>query len=221
MNKSNKRYYTCIAWDVWYQMAEEYYHTYHNLRIPVKYKTAKGFALGRWIERQRAAYNKKRGYQIEQRHIYLLNQIGMEWVLSIRTQWDDWYHYCVQYYGKNGHLDIPKDFEVNGMHLGEWIIYQRKRYHQKRMNMKQIEKLEWLGMTWKIRTRRGWEEWYQDARHYYNVNGNLEVPFRYISETGYKLGDWIHRQRETYRGIKGGSLDTQKISLLNKIEMRW
>lgn len=221
MNKTIKRHYTRLAWEMWYQMAEEYYQINQNLKIPVKYKTVKGFALGRWIERQRAAYHMKGGYRIDLQKIYLLNQLEMEWSLGIRTQWDIWYQYCVQYYASNGNLNIPKDFEMNGLLLGEWLIYQRKRYKQNKMSMEQIGKLELLNMKWKVRIRREWEEWFQEAKCYYDENGNLEVPFRYISESGCKLGDWIHRQREAYRGTKKNSLDAERILQLNQIGMCW
>lgn len=59
MNQKNNRNYTRLSWDEWYLLAKEYYTANKTLKIPTKYKTDSGYLLGRWIERQRAAYRQK------------------------------------------------------------------------------------------------------------------------------------------------------------------
>ncbi|QFJ55865.1 Helicase associated domain protein [Pseudobutyrivibrio xylanivorans] len=41
----------------------------------------------------------------------------------------------------------------------------------------------------------GWDFMYQEAKKYFDQNGNLMVPASYISEDGYGLGRWIRTQR--------------------------
>ena len=221
MNKTSKRQYTRLDWDVWYELAKEYYETNHHLRIPVKYRTNNDLLLGRWIARQRAAYHEKGVYQIDERRIYLLNQIEMEWTLGIRTQWEIWYQYCVQYYEEYKNIDIPKGYMVRHLPLGEWISYQRKRYKQNKLRPEETDKLERLGINWQIRTRREWDEWYEQASCYYKTYGNLEVPFNYVTESGYKLGIWINVQREKYRGTRKNKLEESEVFKLNQIGMLW
>ncbi|WP_394919174.1 helicase associated domain-containing protein [uncultured Robinsoniella sp.] len=149
-----KRNYTRLSWDEWYMLAKDFYISNHHLKVPNYYKTAEGFLLGRWIERQRTAYHQKNNYKIDARRIYLLNQIGMIWSLGIRRKWEIWYEYCEEYYVEKGNIDIPKGFTYNQAALGEWIIYQRKCYHKSKLSEYRRVKLEALGMNWQIRNRR-------------------------------------------------------------------
>lgn len=105
--------------------------------------------------------------------------------------------------------------------MGEWISYQRKRYKQNKLRPEEIEKLERLGINWQIRKRREWDEWYEQASCYYETYGNLEVPFNYITESGYKLGIWINVQREKYRGTRKNNLEECEVHKLNQIGMLW
>ncbi|WP_394922835.1 helicase associated domain-containing protein [uncultured Robinsoniella sp.] len=221
MNITGKRQYTRLEWDVWYELAKIYFEKNHNLRIPAKYKSEQGYLLGRWIERQRAAYHEKGVYKIDNRKIYLLNRIGMEWTLGIRTQWEIWYQYCFKYYEKYKHIDIPRDYIVKHLPLGEWISYQRKRYKQNKLSIEEIAKLECLGINWQMRVRREWDEWYEQASCYYQMYGDLEVPLNYITESGCKLGIWINVQREKYRGTRKNNLEEYEINKLNQIGMLW
>ncbi len=62
------------------------------------------------------------------------------------------------------------------------------------------------------------EVMYEQAKQYYQEHGNLEVPQRYYTETGYPLGAWIYRTRQ--KGIKG-ELSQEQIKMLDKLKMRW
>ncbi|MBS5081817.1 MAG: helicase associated domain-containing protein [Clostridiales bacterium] len=44
-------------------LAKDFYISNHHLKVPNYYKTAEGFLLGRWIERQRTAYHQKNNYK--------------------------------------------------------------------------------------------------------------------------------------------------------------
>lgn len=221
MKKTSRRQYTRLDWDGWYELAKMYYEKNYNLRIPTKSKTEDGLLLGRWIERQRMAYHEKGVYRIDDRKIYLLNQIGMEWALGLRMRWDDWYQYCVQYSEQHHNMDIPRAHMENELPLGEWISYQRKRYKKNKMKAEEISKLEALGMNWQIRKFRSWDEYYEQARCYYRKYGNLKVPCTYKTENGLKLGVWVIIQRERFKGMRKSTLNQSEESLLNEIGMQW
>ena len=143
-----------LTWDEWSMLAEDFYHSETHLKIPVKYITPGGYLLGRWIERQRAAYHQTGTCKIDARKIYLLNQIEMIWSLGIRRKWDIWYQYCEEYYLEYGNINIPKEFVYNQAALGEWIVNQRKCYHKNKLSKIKCVKLEALEMNWKIRKRK-------------------------------------------------------------------
>ena len=55
---------------------------------------------------------------------------------------------------------------------------------------------------------------YDDAVSYYKEKGNLKVPSDYIGNSGFRLGDWLVRQR---RSRNMGELPDEKVNLLDKI----
>ena len=62
-----------------------------------------------------------------------------------------------------------------------------------------------------------WEKGYAEAKAYYEIYGNLNVPATYLSPTGYKLGGWIADRRE--RGKEKHSAKQQ--ARLDAIGMVW
>ena len=72
-----------------------------------------------------------------------------------------------------------------------------------------------------------WEYMYSKALEYYEENGNLEIPQRYVTSTGEKLGMWVIIQRRKYKKGKMGSDKIRKLKLLkmrfetNKYDIEW
>lgn len=63
-----------------------------------------------------------------------------------------------------------------------------------------------------------WENNYILAKNYYEENGDLLIPLKYITNDGVKLGSWISTQRRDYKNER---LSKEKIDLLEKIGMVW
>ena len=66
-----------------------------------------------------------------------------------------------------------------------------------------------------------WDLMYEQAKIYYEQNGNLDVPKRYFTHEGYSLGLWLLTQRRVYNGTVNGILTQVQIDKLNEIGMRW
>ncbi len=66
-----------------------------------------------------------------------------------------------------------------------------------------------------------WDLMYGEARAYYEANGNLEVPRRYKTPSGYSLGNWILTQRRVRAGEQFGNLTDERIAKLDAIGMVW
>ena len=66
-----------------------------------------------------------------------------------------------------------------------------------------------------------WDLMYEQAKAYYELNGNLDVPKRYFTPEGYSLGLWILTQRRVYNGSVNGNLTQVQIDKLNALGMRW
>ena len=65
-----------------------------------------------------------------------------------------------------------------------------------------------------------WEHMFQEAKKYYQENGDLLPPFDYVTEDGYKLGQWVTTQRNNW-GKKDPSLTPNRIKMLESIGMQW
>ena len=66
-----------------------------------------------------------------------------------------------------------------------------------------------------------WETYYIAAKQWYQENGNLRVPKKYVTVSGLTLGRWIQTQRKVYTGTVTGNLTEDKIRKLNEIGMIW
>lgn len=62
-----------------------------------------------------------------------------------------------------------------------------------------------------------WELMYEQARIYYEQNGNIDIPKRYFTPEGYSLGLWLLTQRRVYRGDVNGNLTQVQIDKLNAL----
>ncbi len=109
----------------------------------------------------------------------------------------------------------------DGYAFGAWLANQRNsrnnptKYHF--LTDEQIKLLESIVMIWSVPEYK-WQLAYGYAREYYEENGNLFVTLRYKMADGYSLGDWIRQQVEKYHG---GTMDKEKIQLLEKIGKDW
>ncbi len=66
-----------------------------------------------------------------------------------------------------------------------------------------------------------WDLMYEVAEKYYNDNGNLDVPKRYVTPEGYTLGTWLTTQRLVHEGKVKGILTEEQTGKLESIGMRW
>lgn len=51
-------------------------------------------------------------------------------------------------------------------------------------------------MYWGNRDERQWNEGYEEARRYFDANGDLNVPADHVSPDRYATGKWTEQQRE-------------------------
>lgn len=66
-----------------------------------------------------------------------------------------------------------------------------------------------------------WELMYEKAKAYYETNGDLMIPAKYITEDGCALGNWLSAQRKAYAGKTDKSLTQVQISKLEAIGIVW
>ncbi len=66
-----------------------------------------------------------------------------------------------------------------------------------------------------------WEYMFGEAKKYYEENGDLNVPKRYVTESGYTLGSWLATQKRVYSGKVNGILTSEQIKRLENIGICW
>ena len=83
----------------------------------------------------------------------------------------------------NGHCNVPTNFQHDSQ-LASWVKTQRKVSWS--LSKDQIDRLNSIGFTWKIREthiRVDWEVRFQELVDYKRVHGNCNVPLRLQRES--------------------------------------
>ncbi|MCD8336909.1 MAG: helicase associated domain-containing protein [Lachnospiraceae bacterium] len=192
------------------------------------YVTEDGIALGSWLCRIRN-YEKAgvRQKQLTKERVKMLDDIGMIWG-KIDYFWERNYEAASDYYQEHGNLDVPASYiNADGIKLGSWICRMRKERKKQKdtpagrelsLTEEQIHRLDEIGMTWANVHDTKWGKGCQAAEAYAAAHGNLLVPARYITDGGFRLGEWIRKQRSRYQEKK---LSGSQIEKLKKIGMVW
>ncbi len=211
-----------LAWKKYYSAAKCYFEKNGNLNVPARYIDREGVSLGPWISsiRTRKKAGANTGF-LSQDRVDSLNELGMIWDQADFV-WQRSYNVACEYYGKNGNLEVPLNYTLNGIKLGLWIQGMRQAYNgatgRTQISESQIDQLNQIGMRWENKFVNLWEKGYDEAEKYFKNFGNLKVRDSYVSPSGFKLGNWISNQRESF---KNGKITPQRKSRLDNLEMIW
>ncbi|MBR1383493.1 MAG: Helicase associated domain protein [Ruminococcus sp.] len=211
-----------IGWERNYTAAKAYFDEYGDLLVPADYIDKDGVKLGKWICCIRS-YRKSgiRMSSLTEEHIKDLDEIGMMWD-TLDYIWERNYNAAVEYFHKNGNLDVPASYvDPNGVRLWEWINKLRRLRQDKpeRLTDEQIRRLDEIGMLWGTKKERQWEKGNSELCRYKKKYGNVDVPASYVSN-GIRLYSWLDRQRRLHE--KGSDyLDTDKTERLETLGVEW
>lgn len=206
------------TWDMYYASAKQYYEENGNLEVPARYITEEGYALGSWLNNQKAIRKGTIVGKLTEDQIQKLDSIGMIWD-SLDYFWEQNFRLAKEYYLAHGNLDVPTNYKSkDGKHLGNWILRQRQLYKSNSLTDEQIKKLDSIGMDWMDRVDRIWENGFIEAKNYSEEYGNLSVPKNYRSNTDFPLGIWIQRQRSLYKNNK---ISEDRFKRLTDVGMNW
>ena len=206
------------TWDMYYASAKQYYKENGNLEVLARYITEEGYALGSWLNNQKAIRKGTISGKLSEDQIQKLDDIGMIWD-SLDYFWEQNFKLAKEYYLTYGNLDISTNYKsTGGKHLGNWILRQRQLYKSNSLTDEQIKKLDSIGMDWMDRVDRIWENGFIEAKNYSEEYGNLSVPKNYRTTTYFPLGIWIQRQRSLYKNNK---ISEDRIKRLTNVGMNW
>lgn len=125
-------------WNEYYSLVKKYYDYYHNLEMPILFKTLDGInydkdglAIERWLKKQGIKEN------LTEKQIELLETVGYKFDMqNTSDQWFDKYELAKNYYEHYHNLEIPYTFittdginyDDKGFYLGKWVIYCERLY---------------------------------------------------------------------------------------------
>ena len=211
------------SWYIYYYALKEYYDKYGNVDISRNYVTDGGLKLGFWLHNQQQAYRGNGTNMINIKKVELLNKLG---VLLNRND-RNWYIYfdlLEDYYKKYGNIDISYNYITeDGLKLGSWLCNQRQAYKgngTSKITEEQIVLLNKLGMIWD-KYSENWDKYYYTLEEYYNKYGNINVPLKYESSDGLKLGMWLSTQKRKYKNDILTEVYKSQIQMLNDLDMDW
>ncbi len=215
------------SWDIMYGYAQKYYEEHGNLEVPARYATPDGYSLGHWIYNQRAVRKGQMQGVLTDEQIEKLDRLQMRWNYFTDNSWETNFAAAQKYYEEHGNLDMPaKYITEDGLRLGAWISnlrsWESAGLHPKYLSAERRKMLEDLGMIWN-KLNHVWERNFAAAEKFYKENGHLQVPAKYVSPDGIKLGNWISYLKNVRIGKqkRGAALTEEQIARLDSIGMSW
>lgn len=205
-------------WEVLCQAAADAAVKEGTLELPRSYTIHSGVPVGKWLELQRQVQAGQRPGRLTVEQAAKLEKLGIRWNHRLEAAWEKGFASAQKYRTEHGDLLVPVRYrDKNDFALGEWIVYNRQRYLGGNLTQNRIERLEAIGMVWST-SNDLWEQNYAAATQYYLEHGNLEVPIKYETPSGFGLGVWLGAQRAAH---KAGELPQEQVERLDALGMDW
>ena len=225
-------------WQAAYDAAARYYQAHGDLNVPSEYIDPDGVLLGKWVSRQRYAWQNpdRSSARLTPERKALLDQLGMVWQKP--DSWQHRYELAAAYKAAHGSLELPAQYRTEeGIWLGSWLSRQKQLLQNgdKSLSGERVKALKELfrgeleRRSGAVRTRarcsvreRNWLNNYRHAKAYAKRRGDLLVPASYVDETGFRLGVWISNLRAA-RKTRPDSFQVtpEHIAMLDEIGMQW
>lgn len=205
-------------WEVLCQAAADAAAKEGTLELPRSYTIHSGVPVGKWLELQRQVQAGQRPGRLTAEQTAKLEKLGIRWNHRLEAAWEKGFASAQKYRIEHGDLLVPVRYrDKNDFALGEWIVYNRQRYLGGNLTQNRIERLEAIGMVWST-SNDLWEQNYAAATQYYLEHGDLEVPIKYETPSGFGLGVWLGAQRAAH---KAGELPQEQVERLDALGMDW
>ena len=178
-------------WEDKFSKLVAYKSEHGHVRVPVRFKTTDGCALGPWVSQQR---RKKAKSELCPELEGRLDALGMEWD-PLLEDWEYKFGKLVAYKSEHGHVRVPNKFKTtDGCALGIWVYGQRRNKAKSELCPELEGRLDALGMVWDP-LLEDWEDKFSKLVAYKSEHGHVRVPNRFKTTDGCALGIWVHDQR--------------------------
>jgi len=188
------------------------YHAREGHAGVPKQHEEQGVKLGAWLATQRMVF--KAG-KLDQARQDRLKSLGMEWN-TFEATWERYFGLLSAYRAREGHADVPRLHEEEGLKLGIWLDSQRQTFKAGKLDQARQDRLQSIDVTWD-RLETQWERNFGLLSAYRAREGNADVP-RLHEEEEVKLGSWLITQLVAF---KAGKLGQARQERLKSIGVLW
>jgi len=209
---------TTQSWDEWYGVLLAFVDENNHCQIKQADKY-RGYALGRWVTKQRSAYRSKLRTLASHRIEKLELLPGWTWE-PISAYWSQMCNLLVAYVEEHGHCRLSQSEIYRNVLLGAWVSRLRFSYRgiPGALENYKIKKLESIpGWTWEP-ISDSWNQMFDAVFDYAKQHGSTKIP-NHIKWAKISLRSWVKTQRQAYFGTNPNlaNLDKEKIDKLESI----
>ena len=182
-------------WEEGLVQLQDYVAAHGTARVP-KDAVENGFSVGTWVTVQRSAF--KKGELLAERIQRLEELPGWTWNTR-DDRWPYWYAQLQKYVAEHGHTRLAALEKYEGLRLGQWVAQQRYHRNKGTLEPDRIRLLDaFPDWTWDAVTSQ-WEDGFRHLEEYVGVHGGANVPQKFRTDGGFKLGQWVTSVRSDYR----------------------
>jgi len=202
------------TWERNFVLLEQFRDREGHCRVP-KGHQEDGIKLGNWLKKQRQAFKRGKLNESCQRR---LEAIGISWDPH-GDSWGQNFALLECYNEREGHCNVPQEYEENGVRLGIWLQVQRGAFRRGKLDESRQSRLDQLGVIWEPYADQ-WERSIALLQQFKEREGHCNVPQGH-EEDDIKLGHWLVRQRQARKGNQSYALSEDRIKRLDEIGIRW
>jgi superfamily II DNA or RNA helicase len=207
-------------WDFFFNSLKKYADEHPEKPLPPKdLKLTNGKLLYSWASNQKNRFNM--GKLTRERIEQLETIPGWVWSGELfKNNWILGYESLKEFAQKNSHFNSGETKILGlGTSLSEWIQTQKSSYKDNTLSQERVQLLEALpGWSWVFRDTL-LDQAITQLNAFLKTFGHLDVPNRYITSDGYRLGAWVSQKRVRY---KKGELSDDVIAALETLnEWAW
>lgn len=190
------------AWENGFLELEKFVAIHGHSRVSMRKsenstQTGSGYPLKTWVQNQRSFY---RNGKISRDRVSRLEALpGWVWD-TLSAKWEIGFSHLKEYVDEIGDAVVSQSFVAkSGFRLGQWVQQQRSTLESLEPERKtRLEALK--GWSWD-RAAEKWEEGFAHLKAYALSKGDSLVPQSYVTDCGYRLGQWVGEQRTTYERL--------------------
>ncbi len=169
-----------------------------------------GFALGRWVTRQREDHRAGSLTAGEEAELQALP--GWRWSAT-EERWRTGYGTLLAYVRDHGSAAVPQQTRIGDVALGSWVAECRRSFKSGSLPDPKVGALEALpGWQWSPQ-EEAWQSGFEILSRYLAASGHAR-PARTLRADGFPLGEWVLRQHKRHGA---GRLSASRVAALESL----